>query len=234
MRKKNLVSMSVAAIFGVLGTTGLLLYLKQKPHSVEMTHTIFGLLFITLAIFHIVNNWGSLRAYTSNKEQGGLRKEFWVVAIAAITMVTLAATEVLEPVAEFGRIFAKPAKKGPAGITFQEYQTLDSASGKPVTLLIQKSPEMLKAKFTVTLADSSGKMVSSLFESGEGSEEGQPSHLLLHTKIAAEGPFQITIRSVYEGTEGISQTNLSSLATGAAVLATGEGTGLVRALLEVR
>ena len=233
MKKKNLVSLSVAAIFLVLGSTGLLLYVKQKAHAVEMTHTIFGLLFVTLAIFHIVNNWGSLRAYTTEKQQGGIRKEFWVVAIAAVTMVTLAATEVLEPVAEFGRIFAKPAKKGPAGITFQERHTLDSAAGRPVTLILQKNTDMIKAQVTVTLTDSTGQNPTTLFDSGEGGE-GQPAHLMLHTRIAAEGPFRIVIRSEYEGIEGLSETPLTSLAEGVTILKSGEGTGLTRALLEIR
>ncbi len=234
MKKKNLVSLSVAAIFLVLGSTGLLLYVKQKPHAVEMTHTIFGLLFVTLAIFHIVNNWGSLRAYTTEKQQGGIRREFWVVAIAAITMVTLAATEVLEPVAEFGRIFAKPAKKGPAGVTFQERNTLDSAAGRAVTLILQKDADMMKAQVTVTLADSSGQTTATLFDSGKDGGEGQPAHLMLHTRIASEGPFSIRIQSEYEGSKATSETVFSSLTAGVHALRAGEGTGMVRALLEVR
>lgn len=233
MKKKNLVSLSVAAIFLVLGSTGLLLYFKQKPEAVEMTHTVFGLLFITLAVFHIVNNWGSLRAYAKDRQQGGFRKELLVVSAAAVVMVTLAATEVLEPVAEFGRIFAKPSKKGPAGITFQEKHTLDSAAGRPVTLILQKDSTMMRARLTVTLTDSTGQNPTTLFASGEGGE-GQPAHLMLHTRIAAEGSFRIVVRSEYEGRQGTSETPLPSLAEGVATLKSGEGTGLTRALLEVR
>lgn len=233
MKKKNLVSLSVAAIFVVLGSTGLLLYVKQKPHAVEMTHTIFGLLFISLAIFHIVNNWGSLRAYAKDRQEGGIRRELWIVTIAAVVMVTLAATEVLEPVAEFGRIFAKPSKKGPAGQVFQEKQTLDSAAGRPVTFILQKSPDRMRAILSVMLANSEGQPIATLFDPGTAGE-GPPEHLLLHTRIAGDGPFRILVKSSYEGSETLSDTPLPGLQTGVYALAAGEGTGLARALLEVR
>jgi hypothetical protein len=233
MKKKNLVSLSVAAIFLVLGTTGILLYLKQKPHYVEMTHTIFGLLFVTFAIFHIVNNWGSLRAYAKDRQAGGIRKELLLVSGVAVVMVTLAATEVLEPVAEFGRIFAKPAKKGPAGITFQEQHTLDSAAGRPVTLILQKQPDMIKARLTVSLTDATGQNAIDLYDSGEAGE-GQPAHLMLHTRIAAEGAVRIVVRTAYEGSTGVSETTLDTLAAGAYSLTSGEGTGLTRGLLQLK
>lgn len=156
-----------------------------------------------------------------------------MVVIAAITMVTLAATEVLEPVAEFGRIFAKPAKKGPAGITFREEHTLDSAAGRAVTLLLQKDPEMMKAHLTVVVTDTSGENATSLFDSGKDGES-QPAHLILQTRIAANGPFRIVVRSEYEGRIGVSETTMAALSDGATALTSGEGTALTRALLEVR
>ena len=54
MKKKNLISLSVAFAFLALSITGILLYVKQKAHAVEMTHTIFGLIFVSFAIFHII------------------------------------------------------------------------------------------------------------------------------------------------------------------------------------
>jgi len=62
MKKKNIISLSVAFAFLALSITGILLYVKQKAHAVEMTHTIFGLIFVSFAVFHIVNNWSSITA----------------------------------------------------------------------------------------------------------------------------------------------------------------------------
>lgn len=75
MKSKNLVSLSVAAVFLVLAITGLLIYFGQGTHVVEHTHAWFGILFVTAAIFHIVNNWSSLVGYAKNRRSGSIQKE---------------------------------------------------------------------------------------------------------------------------------------------------------------
>ncbi|MBD2755577.1 DUF4405 domain-containing protein [Spirosoma validum] len=84
MKSKNLVSLFVAVIFLVLAVTGLLIYFGQGSHIVDHTHAWFGILFVTAAIFHIVNNWSSLKGYTKNRRTGGIQKEFVAPAIVAI------------------------------------------------------------------------------------------------------------------------------------------------------
>ena len=76
MKSKNLVSLSVAAVFFVLAITGLLIYFGQGTHVVEHTHAWFGILFVTAAVFHIVNNWSSLTGYTKNRRTGSIQREF--------------------------------------------------------------------------------------------------------------------------------------------------------------
>ena len=83
MKSKNLVSLFVALIFLVLAVTGLLIYFGQGSHIVDHTHAWFGILFVTAAIFHIVNNWSSLKGYTKNRRTGGIQKEFVLPAIVA-------------------------------------------------------------------------------------------------------------------------------------------------------
>lgn len=83
MKSKNLVSLFVAVIFLVLATTGLLIYFGQGSHIVDHTHAWFGILFVTAAVFHISNNWSSLKGYTKNRRTGGIQKEFIVPAIVA-------------------------------------------------------------------------------------------------------------------------------------------------------
>ena len=58
----------------------------------------------------------------------------------------LAYTEVLEPVAEFGRRFAKPQGPKPSSaISFKEATTLDSTNGQAVTLILQKTEDAMNA-----------------------------------------------------------------------------------------
>ena len=87
MKSKNLVSLSVAAVFFVLALTGLLIYFGQGTHIVEHTHAWFGILFVTAAVFHIVNNWSSLVGYSKNRRTGSWQKELFlpllIVAIFA-------------------------------------------------------------------------------------------------------------------------------------------------------
>jgi hypothetical protein len=83
MKSKNLVSLSVALVFLVLATTGLLIYFAQGTHAVEHIHAWFGIMFVAAAVFHIVNNWASITGYTRERRTGAVRKEFWIPALIA-------------------------------------------------------------------------------------------------------------------------------------------------------
>lgn len=84
MKSKNLVSLSVSVVFAVLATTGLLIYFGQGNHIIDHTHAWFGILFVTAAVFHIVNNWASIIGYTKNRRTGSIQKEFVLPALIAV------------------------------------------------------------------------------------------------------------------------------------------------------
>ena len=231
MKKKNLVSLSIALAFLTLATTGILLYVKQKPHFVEMTHTIFGLLFVTVAIFHIVNNWASLKTYMRDRNSGSIQKELIVSLVVIGALIVLSVTEVLEPVAEFGRIFAKPQKKGDPGIVFQEKTTLDSTSGTAVTLILQKMAEDKSGAITVQVADTTGKVLETLIE-GED-KDGTKPNLILHSKISTAAPFKLVITSAYEGEAKTQESLIAALTPGTQSIAAANPI-LQRAILEVK
>ena len=84
MKSKNLVSLSVALVFLVLSTTGLLIYFGQGSHPVEHVHAWFGVLFVAAALFHIVNNWASITAYSRDRKTGGIQREFIIPALIAV------------------------------------------------------------------------------------------------------------------------------------------------------
>lgn len=248
MKKKNIVSLSIAFAFFVLGTSGILLYIKQKPHFVEMTHTIFGLIFVSFAIFHIVNNWGSLKNYSKDKTTGSFKKELLVAGIIGLIVLTLSVTEVLEPVAEFGRVFAP--KRGPkpdAGVSFQEKTTLDSTNGQAATFILQKTKENEAARLEIEVADSSGKVVETLFVSEKGGK-GPAANLILSTKISTPAPFKLIITGITEkkseeeeeegkpGVETKTQETfqIQSLSPGAQVLNVADSKILKRAIIEIK
>ena len=210
MKKKNLVSLGVAAAFFILSVTGLLLYIKQKAEVIEMTHTVFGLLFIAVAIFHIVNNLGSLKNYTKDKKEGTWKKEFFWVGGLLIVLLIAAMTEMLEPIAEFGKLFApkKEKKEQPNAVMFHEKTYAgDSTNGQHVVFLIQRDPSAARMQMTVNLADSTGKVTDSLVKP----ERGPAADLLLETHLPKSVPSQLQVTlSEREGGSKTYQFNISA------------------------
>jgi hypothetical protein len=197
MKRKNFISLSLAFIFLTLSTSGVLMYLKQKAHPVEMAHTIFGLLFVGFAIFHIVNNWGSIKLYSKDKVTRSWKKELMVAGLGAIGILVLAVTGVLEPVAEFGRIFA-PKREGGATVSFQVKSTLDSLEGKSATLILQRNKDAMFTPIKVELADSTGKTVALLYEDRKPTEEEieerkSLANAIVETKIGIAAPYRIIV-----------------------------------------
>ena len=248
MKKKNIISLSIAFAFVVLGTSGILIYIKQKRHFVEMTHTIFGLIFFGFAIFHIVNNWGSLKNYSKDKTTGAFKKELLVASIIGLIVLTLSVTEVLEPVAEFGRIFAP--KRGPrpdAGISFQEKTTLDSTNGVATTFILQKVKDQEAANLNIEVVDSTGKVLETLY-TADKEAKGPGANLILSTKISTPAPFKIIITGISskkteeeeeEGKPGIETKtqetyHIQALTPGAQVLNVADSKLLKRAIIEIK
>ncbi|CAH0994671.1 hypothetical protein EMA8858_00783 [Emticicia aquatica] len=163
MKKKNIISLSVAFAFLALSITGVLLYIKQKAHAVEMTHTIFGLIFVGFAIFHIVNNWSSITGYSKERKSGKFQKEFIIAGIAFLVILAGAITELLEPVAEAGRIFAGKRPPRPEQLTFSEVKTNNDVKGTALTILLEKTKETELPVTAIWVEDSAHNFVENLF-----------------------------------------------------------------------
>lgn len=231
MKNKNLISLTVAIAFVLLSMTGILLFVKQKAHFIEMTHTIFGLVFIGFAIFHILNNWDSIKAYSKDRKSGSIKKELVVASLITGIILVLSVTEVLEPVAEFGRIFASGDKR-PQTVNFAEKKTLDSTQGHAVVLLIQKGKETAFSGVTVEVADTTGKVLETLL-AADKEMKGPPANLLLQTKISSAVPFDLILSFSHEGKTKKVTRRVSSLVTGVQGLAKENGL-IERAYLEIQ
>lgn len=88
MKSKNLVSLSVAAVFTVLSVTGLLIYLGQGNHTIDHTHAWFGVLFFSASVFHIINNWSSIKGYSTDRKTGGIKRELIIPSAIVLLFVT--------------------------------------------------------------------------------------------------------------------------------------------------
>jgi Domain of unknown function (DUF4405) len=162
MTKKNLISLSVAFSFLALSVTGILIYLKQSPHSVKITHTIFGLVFVGFAIFHILNNWSSIVAYSREKKGGKYQKEFWVAGAISVLLLIGSLTEILEPIAEAGRFFAEK-KPRVEKLSFDQISTNKDVKGTHLSLMIQKAKGVDFPVMAIWVEDSAHQLVENLF-----------------------------------------------------------------------
>jgi hypothetical protein len=221
MKNKNLISLTVSIAFFILASTGILLYVKQKAHFIEMTHTIFGMLFISFAVFHIMNNWDSIKAYSKDRKTGSIKKELVVASLITGIILVLSVTEVLEPIAEFGKIFASGDKR-PSTINFAEKKTQDSTSGQPVVLLIQKNKGASSSSLSVEVADTTGKVLETLV-APEKEMKGPPANLLLQTKIASPVPFDIIFTFSQEGKTSKVSRRVKTMDSGVQGLAKEDG-----------
>jgi hypothetical protein len=181
MKKKNIISLSVAFAFLSLSITGILLYVKQKAHAVEITHTIFGLIFVGFAIFHIINNWSSITGYTKEKKSGKFQKEFTIAGLVFGLVLVGTVTEVLEPVAEAGRVFAKKRVR-PEMLSFEEIKTNQDLQGTTLRILLEKNKETELPVVVAWVEDAEHKFVGNLFvpakqaEMPESKEEAEEGH----------------------------------------------------------
>ncbi|MDB5275296.1 MAG: hypothetical protein JWR61_251 [Ferruginibacter sp.] len=168
MKKKNIISLSIALAFLFLSVTGLLLYFGLKPEFVTSIHVLLGLIFIGFAFFHIKNNWPSLKVYTKDRKEGGIKKEF-LVAAAVVGIFLLGAGFSLPP---FGEIqhFGEDLTRGGGGkggrmekASFDKIITNKDKQGKTIQLIIEKSNEVITPVITIWTTDTAGNFIDNLF-----------------------------------------------------------------------
>jgi hypothetical protein len=170
MKNRNLVSLSVTFGFLSIGITGILMYFGARG-GITTIHVIFGLLFVAVAIFHVVNNWNSLKLYTRDKKIGGIRKEFILVSVVLL-LVLIGSAVNLGPFSavahageEFGREESGERKEGHLSRdnSFDNVNTNETFNGTDLQFIIQKSNEVGAPLMAIWVSDSTGRFVENLF-----------------------------------------------------------------------
>jgi len=166
MKKKNFVSLSVALAFLSLGISGLLLYIGKKPKPVETIHVIFGLTFLGFAIFHIMNNWGSITGYLRDARTGKIKTEFTVALIGCVVFLLGAGFMLppFEPISEAGKALFRGGRGERAQrIQFEIQSTNQESDGTPLTIILQKNREVDLPIIAVWIEDSTHQFVENIF-----------------------------------------------------------------------
>jgi|GEM_PF-2556522 len=152
MKLKNLVSLSVSAAFAVLSITGMLIYLGQGNHTIDHTHAWFGVLFVGAAVFHIVNNWSSIKGYSVNRRAGGVRRELILPSLLALLFVTGIAFDwpVFKDLANAGKRAFGPKKEKKQELT---QTVIDSISRSNLASRMAVDAQTIRFDTTAALAD---------------------------------------------------------------------------------
>ncbi len=167
MKKKNLISLSVAFAFLCLASSGLLLYIGKKPKPVETIHVFFGLTFLGFVIFHIINNWSSLVSYSKEATGSKIKKEF-VLVLSGCIIVLLGAGFMLppfEPITEAGKALFRGGERRerPQRITFEGVTTNKDLPGTSLSIILQKSNQTPLPLIAIWVEDSTHQFVENLF-----------------------------------------------------------------------
>lgn len=152
MKSKNLVSLSVAAVFTVLSITGLLIYLGQGNHFVEHTHAWFGVLFFGAAVFHIINNWSLIKGYSTDRRRGGIKRELILpVAVVALFVAGTAFDwPVFKDLANAGKNAFRPEKPKKEGLS---KMTIDSIARQMVATRTGANAQSIQFDTTTALSE---------------------------------------------------------------------------------
>ncbi len=143
MKRKNFISLMMAWTFLSISVSGLLMYFDLKPNPVKGIHVLFGLILIGFGIFHLLNNWGSLRSYMKEKNTGSIRKELVYGSLIA-GAVLLGAGFGIPPFPQIQRFGEEIAREGGEGrgkfggrVMFETVTTNEKNGESAVSVIVQ-------------------------------------------------------------------------------------------------
>jgi hypothetical protein len=167
MKNKNFVSLSLSLVFLTLSVTGLLLYLVKHNKETTSIHVVFGLLFLSFAVFHISNNWSSLISYAKSRTEGSLQKEL-LLSITIVGIFLAGAWLGIPPFSEVEELGEEirnggGERKRETRVTFNEIETNQGIAGKLINLIIQKDKSAALPVIAIWVEDSTHTFVENLF-----------------------------------------------------------------------
>ena len=176
----------MAFAFLALSITGLSIFVKFQPGFVKVTHVVFGLIFVGFAIFHILNNWSSIVSYSKEKKSGKFQKEIIIAASVFGVVLIGGVTEILEPVAEFGRIFEGGRPPRQEKLSFDEISTNKDLKGTNLSLQIQKGKDVNFPILAIWVEDANHNFVENLFVPAQIAVVGEGEEAFREAKFKGE------------------------------------------------
>lgn len=167
---KNIVSISIAGAFLIIAVTGTLMYFLKHQSLVSSLHTIFGFLFVGYAIFHLKNNWVSLKSYSVNKTNAAPKKKLKIELLFGIGLlfVFFAATAFnfapVQYVMDWGNSLRTGQKLSEQDkISYIKVNLNPEGKGDTMKIDIRKGPYFEWPTFAFWLEDTAGNYLQTLY-----------------------------------------------------------------------
>ncbi|WP_106790782.1 hypothetical protein [Aquimarina sp. Aq78] len=159
MNYRKIISLSIAISFIVLLSTGVLSYFKEYSRVVATLHTIFGLLFSLGIVFHLKNNFRSIKIYTKGKPIVLILFISFLFFIGASYQVT-PFTELMD----FGAT-QKAISKKELNLTSYQIVEMNMANDIQLTIDLLRSEHYWHPQMAVWLEDENSNYIETLFVS---------------------------------------------------------------------
>lgn len=167
MNKRKIISLSIFFVFGVISVTGLIMYLVPYNRVTAALHTVFGALFIVLAIWHLTNNFISIKSYTLKRGSKRITRNFLVVSLAVISLVLygVANGSPFQGAYNFGNELRNTQR----GIDVEDHPkfqriVLDRAAGNlRIEIEAKKGPSFNYPLFALWMEDPAGNYLQTLY-----------------------------------------------------------------------
>ncbi len=159
MTFRKIISLSIGISFVVLLITGILSYFQVYARSTATLHTVFGILFSLGILFHLKNNFRSLKMYSKGK---------WILFIALIGgLFFLGAAYQISPfnqLMDFGDKQKATSKKELNRSTY-EIVEMNMSNKLQLTIDVLRSEHYWHPQMAIWVEDEGGNYVKTLFVS---------------------------------------------------------------------
>lgn len=178
MTNRAMVSSFLLLILGLLGWTGIEMYLFDYQYKVASLHTFAGSIFLLIIALHLTNNFQSLKRYLlsikarspkSESTKAGKNgqskmptRQAWAVIVTGILFIPLYEFDLppITTVYDFGK-----AQRGTTDVFYKQMSTKTGNGQQPITVEVLRGAEATDPQVAIWIEDESGALLDTLYVS---------------------------------------------------------------------
>lgn len=178
MANRAIVSSFLLLILGLMGWTGIEMYLFDYQYKVASLHTFAGSVFLAIIALHLTNNFQSLKRYVLSNKASSLKPQSseaitntlkkqptaqaYVVIIAGVLLIPLYAFDLppITTVYDFGK-----AQRGTTDVFYKQISTTAKNGQQPIIVEVLRGAEATDPQVAIWIEDESGVLLNTLYVS---------------------------------------------------------------------